>query len=66
MTHLPLSCPQCHKPLIYVPRDGLTLHYRCVDHGAIILRPLVVVGLDDDNAPPVGRDHHQLSTFDAA
>lgn len=65
MTHLPLSCPQCEKPLAYVPLDGLTLHYRCVDHGSIILRPLVVVELDDDINPAAVEHQHQLPTCDA-
>lgn len=47
MTKLPLNCPHCRKPLVYVPLDGLTLHYRCEQHGAIILRPLLVVEPDD-------------------
>ena len=60
MTHLPLSCPQCGKPLVYIPSDGLTLHYRCVEHGAIILRPLMVV------EPDAQQPQHQLAGCDAA
>jgi len=66
MTHLPLSCPQCEKPLVYVPLDGLTLHYRCVDHGVFILRPLVVVEPDDEITAAAETPHHQLPTCDAA
>ena len=66
MTRLPLSCPQCEKPLVYVPLDGLTLHYRCVDHGVVILRPLVVVEPDDRNSAEADTPHHPLATWDAA
>jgi hypothetical protein len=65
MTQLPLSCPQCEKPLVYVPLDGLTLHYRCVEHGVIILRPLVLVEPDDDVARTADHDL-PLATCDAA
>lgn len=64
MTRLPLSCPQCEKPLVYVPLDGLTLHYRCVEHGVIILRPLVVVE-PDERTRTMDHDHH-LAGCDAA
>jgi hypothetical protein len=63
MTHLPLSCPQCEKPLVYVPLDGLTLHYRCAEHGAIILRPLVLVEPDETT---LSVSRHQLAGCDAA
>ena len=65
MTHLPLSCPQCHKALVYVPLDGFTLHYRCSEHGAFILRPLVVVE-SDDVAPAAAQSHPPLATSDVA
>jgi hypothetical protein len=66
MTHLPLSCPQCEKPLVYVPLDGLTLHYRCVDHGVIILRPLVLVEPDEHPRARTLDQEHQLAGCDAA
>ena len=66
MTRLPLSCPQCEKPLVYVPLDGLTLHYRCVHHGLVILRPLVVVEPDDRSRAEAEPPHHPLATCDAA
>ena len=65
MTKLPLNCPHCHAPLAYVPLDGLTLHYRCAEHGDVILRPLVVVEADDVFAP-VPAQTHQLRSNDAA
>jgi hypothetical protein len=65
MTNLPLSCPQCAKPLVYVPLDGLTLHYRCVHHGVIILRPLVVVEPEDEITPTVEHPGH-ASSYGAA
>jgi hypothetical protein len=64
MTHLPLSCPQCEKPLVYIPSDGLALHYRCIAHGAIILRPLIVVEPEDDSQTE--QPQHQLANYDAA
>jgi len=65
MAKLQLNCPHCHAPLVHVPLDGLTLHYRCAEHGAIILRPLVVVEADDVFAP-VPAQHQQLHSNDAA
>lgn len=47
MTHLALNCPTCRKRLTYVPLDGLTLHYRCDQHGLVIFRPLVQLTSDD-------------------
>ena len=38
-----LNCPTCRKRLVYVPLDGLTLHYRCAEHGLVIFKPLVIV-----------------------
>jgi hypothetical protein len=66
MTHLPLSCPQCEKPLVYVPLDGLTLHYRCVDHGLVILRPLVEVEPEGEIRPLGLERHARVSSCDAA
>jgi hypothetical protein len=66
MTRLPLSCPQCKKPLVYVPLDGLTLHYRCVVHGVVIMRPLLVVAPEDELTAAAETTHHQLASCDAA
>lgn len=66
MTKRPLNCPHCDALLVYVPLDGLTLHYRCADHGAVILRPLVVVETDDVFTPVPAQQHQQLRTNDAA
>lgn len=66
MTHLMLSCPRCHKPLVYVPLDGFTLHYRCPDHGALILRPLLEVEPEDAESLAAVPDQPQLGTRDAA
>ena len=54
MAHLTLNCPRCRKQLVYVPLDGLTLHYRCTEHGAVILRPLVLLESEEmlASAPP--------------
>ena len=52
MAHLKLNCPQCRKQLVYVPLDGLTLYYRCCDHGAFILRPLIALDGDPVDAWP--------------
>lgn len=65
MTKLSLNCPHCPAPLVYVPLDGMTLHYRCAEHGAIILRPLVLVESDDVFAPPPPQ-HQELRANDAA
>ena len=40
MAHLTLTCPQCRKRRVYVPLDGLTLYYRCEEHGVLLLKPL--------------------------
>ena len=64
MTHLPLSCPQCDRPLAYIPSDGLTLYYRCAEHGVISLQPLIVIEPDEDS--PAEQPQHQLASFGAA
>ena len=73
MAILTLNCPTCRKRLTHIPLDGLTLHYRCDDHGLLVLRPLVVVKdvVEDEGwchveAPLSGRDTHQVHTHDAA
>lgn len=43
MAHLTLNCPECRRKLVYVPRDGMTLHYRCDEHGLLIIQPLIEV-----------------------
>jgi hypothetical protein len=47
MAHLTLNCPKCRRQLIHVPLDGLTLHYRCAEHGLVILKPLVETATDE-------------------
>jgi hypothetical protein len=41
-----LSCPHCKARLVHVPCDGLILYYCCLEHGLVILQPLVPI--DDD------------------
>jgi hypothetical protein len=50
MSYPTLNCPKCRQQLVYVPREGLTLYYRCIVHGPLILRPLVP--LDPDHRDP--------------
>lgn len=64
MAHLTLNCPRCRKRLTYVPLDGLTLHFRCQDHGLVIFRPLVLVTDEDEfdiasvyRTAPIGPAH---------
>jgi hypothetical protein len=45
-----LNCRRCGSPLIFEPSEGLTLHYRCREHGILVLRPLVEADFDDDEA----------------
>ena len=67
MGYLTLNCPECRKRLVYVPLDGLTLYYRCSDHGAVILKPLVPVDHHDVGHRSVSRDALiQASATDAA
>jgi hypothetical protein len=67
MAHLTLNCPQCRKQLVYVPLDGLTLHYRCHEHGSLILRPLMVISSADECHDATATHlRHQLHTPDAA
>ncbi len=66
MAKLLLNCPHCPAPLVYVPLDGLTLHYRCPEHGAIILRPLVMVEADDASPMVSAQDHERPQAHDAA
>jgi hypothetical protein len=65
MTHKTLNCPTCRKRLIYVPLDGLTLHYRCDEHGLLIFKPLVQLDSIDD-AVSVNSTSCQRHTSDAA
>ena len=60
MAHLTLNCPHCRRQLVHVPRDSLTLYYRCPEHGAFILRPLKLIDSSDrsgvNRAFPDGTD----------
>jgi hypothetical protein len=47
MAHLMLNCPRCRKRLTYVPLDGLTLHFRCEEHGLVVFTPLRLVTAGD-------------------
>jgi hypothetical protein len=35
-----------------VPTDGLTLHYECAEHGALLMDPLVIVDQDEGSDVP--------------
>jgi hypothetical protein len=37
---LPINCPTCGKPLIYVRTVGETHFYWCLRHGSLVLPPL--------------------------
>ena len=54
-----LNCPRCRKQLVQVPLDGLTLFFECAEHGALILRPLVVIDEHEGAEAPV--DSHHVS-----
>jgi hypothetical protein len=65
MARLNLNCPRCRRQLVNVPVDGLTLHYRCDEHGDVILRPLVEVGnepdaLETSDPDPAAGERHGL------
>jgi hypothetical protein len=47
MRHRTLNCPTCRKWLTWVPLDGLTLQYRCDEHGLWTFTPLVEVAPDE-------------------
>jgi hypothetical protein len=64
MAHLTLNCPTCRKQLVYVPLDGLTLHYRCDEHGAVILKPLMLMTSEEQFELPARLAHRH--THDAA
>jgi hypothetical protein len=66
MSHLTVNCPTCHKRLVYVPLDGLRLHYRCEEHGLLILTPLVVIQTDESLDVAPSYRHGALRTHDAA
>ena len=69
MALLTLNCPTCRKRLTYLPRDGLTLHYRCDEHGLLVFTPLVMLNDDEWLAvdpSPIARDTNHLHTHDAA
>ena len=66
MAHLSLNCPTCRKRLIYVPLDGLTLLYRCEQHGLLIFKPVVQITSDDQIAMNVTPSSASLQAHDAA
>ena len=47
-----LNCPRCRKQLVQVQTDGLTLHYECAEHGALLMDPLVIVDQDEGSDVP--------------
>jgi hypothetical protein len=47
MRHLTLSCPVCGRWLEHIPLDGLTLYYRCAEHGELTFRPLVLLAFGE-------------------
>lgn len=66
MAHLTLNCPQCRRRLVYVPLDGLTLYYRCEEHGALILRPLQPAPVDEIFEDPARHQPQPMREWDAA
>lgn len=66
MAHLTLNCPTCRKQLVYVPLDGLTLHYRCAEHGLLIIRPLNQLRYDEQLPLTTNHAASQVQTHDAA
>jgi hypothetical protein len=58
MVRLTLNCPTCRKWLVYIPLDGLTLHFRCEEHGLWIFKPLLCVEPEEHSC--------ERSTHDAA
>ena len=66
MPHLTLNCPRCRKRLVHVPLDGLTLYFRCDEHGTLILRPLVRVDSDEAFTDGHRPQSHHLRSSDAA
>jgi hypothetical protein len=66
MAHLTLNCPTCRKRLVYVPLDGLTLHYRCEQHGLLIFKPVVQITSDEQMPPNVMQSSAPHHAHDAA
>ena len=69
MPLLTLNCPTCRRQLVNIPLDGLTLHYRCQEHGLLIFRPLMLVSGDEEitsPAPAVPPPSTTLHSHDAA
>lgn len=56
MVRLTLNCPTCRKWLVYIPVDGLTLHYRCDEHGLWIFTPLLHVVCEDSSSDRATHD----------
>jgi hypothetical protein len=54
MPRFHLNCRMCGNPLRWEPSNGLTLHYRCAQHGLLTLRPLLELdAVDEDPSPGV-------------
>jgi hypothetical protein len=49
-----------------VPLDGLTLHYRCAEHGLVIFKPLVVVADRGDGSMHAAPARTEFHSHDAA
>jgi hypothetical protein len=65
MGHLTLNCPRCRKWLTHVPAEGLTLHFRCDEHGLLIFQPLMLVTAEECGDCSA-RDAEPHSAHDAA
>lgn len=65
MAHLTLNCPTCRKQLVQLPQDGLTLHFRCENHGVLVFTPLVQL-TSNDEMPRMTLAAPQFHTHDAA
>ena len=66
MQHLTLSCPTCGKWLVHIPLEGLTLHYRCAEHGVLTFRPLVLLTGDEQSRCGGPAGSQELHAHDAA
>lgn len=66
MAHLTLNCPTCRKQLVYVPLDGMTLHYRCENHGLLIFKPLVQLSSPDQEITSRQSSQRAYRSHDAA
>jgi hypothetical protein len=66
MAHLTLNCPACRRKLVYVPRDDMTLHYRCDEHGLLTLRPLIEVACGEEAVALSETSRLAVAAHDAA